>query len=77
MTESAQIVYLPDGLELLILGNDGDLRLEQYRWRIRNAHVITGASKPHHPSDVLRAGRFRTVEDIVDALRREMRSLPA
>jgi hypothetical protein len=72
MTGGAQIVYLPEGLELLITGADGYLKLERYRWRIRRANIITGASSPRQPSDGLRAGRFRTIEDLIDALRREI-----
>ena len=72
MTGLARTLYMPDGLELMISEDRGVFRLDGYQWRIRRANLITGTTGEHLPSDSLRAERFRTVEQLVEALRREI-----
>jgi len=59
------MVCLPDGLEIVVHGKHGALQVQSFRFH-------RSLSAPIPSSEVLRAKRFNTIEELVSALRAEL-----
>ena len=70
MPDSAFILSLPNGLEVIMDREKGFFRLRSFRIRRPGTFVMTG---PHtDASNELRARHFGTFDEVVSALRAEL-----
>ena len=68
MPDSVSMICLPDGLEIVVHRTDGSLQARSFRFRPSLSSPIPSF---HDASEVLRAKRFNTIEELVSALRAE------
>ncbi len=69
MAECVSVICLPDGLEVVFRGNEGEL--QAHRFRLYRLGMTTNVPF-QDASEALREKRFATVEELVTALRGEL-----
>ena len=70
MTKGA--VCLPDGIELDFSEAEDGIRLDSYKVPTGGTSVFGNHAQKRQPSERLRARRFGTVDELVEAIRLEL-----